>query len=291
MSGLSQDQISAFWNDGCIVIPNELSQEIVSNLVSQSKDLLEEFDLRNHPKTRFLTGTNGSEHVGDDYFLNSSDKVHFFFEDKAFDNEGNLVKPKTKAVNKIGHALHTLNPTFYNVSLNERNVSIVKDLGYKDPRILQSMLICKQPEIGGEVPTHQDATFLYTDPQSAVGFWYALEDCTLENGALEFVPGSHKTSQVYQRFVRTNPGTGFERIPGTTQYKEPESSAFKLLECKAGSLVLIHNSVLHRSSPNLSPKSRYAYAFHVIDGTSNYDEKNWLQVPPTGGTNFAKLAI
>lgn len=39
---------------------------------------------------------------------------------------------------------------------------------------------------------HQDSTFLYTEPLSATGFWFALEDCTNENGCLWFVPGSHK---------------------------------------------------------------------------------------------------
>lgn len=54
------------------------------------------------------------------------------------------------------------------------------------------MIICKQPEIGGAVPSHQDSTFLFTEAPSAVGFWYALEDATLENGCLSFLPGSHK---------------------------------------------------------------------------------------------------
>lgn len=42
------------------------------------------------------------------------------------------------------------------------------------------------------VPSHQDSSFLYTEPLSAVGFWFALEDCTAENGCLSFIPGSHK---------------------------------------------------------------------------------------------------
>ena len=49
----------------------------------------------------------------------------------------------------------------------------------------------QQPGIGGEVGPHQDGTFLYTKPQSCVGFWWALEDCTVNNGCLWAVPNSH----------------------------------------------------------------------------------------------------
>lgn len=42
------------------------------------------------------------------------------------------------------------------------------------------------------VTPHQDASFLYTEPLGRVlGLWLALEDATLENGCLWFIPGSH----------------------------------------------------------------------------------------------------
>ena len=47
-----------------------------------------------------------------------------------------------------------------------------------------------------------------------------------------------------------------------------------------GTLVVIHGNVLHKSEANKSLKSRYIYTFHVIDGDSKYDEKNWY-VPPS----------
>lgn len=48
---------------------------------------------------------------------------------------------------------------------------------------------------------HQDATFIYTEPMTTVGFWIALEDATLDNGCLWFVRGSH-CSGVHRRFKR-----------------------------------------------------------------------------------------
>jgi phytanoyl-CoA hydroxylase len=51
------------------------------------------------------------------------------------------------------------------------------------------MYIFKQPFIGGEIDCHQDSTFLYTDPLSCIGFWFALEDATVDNGCLYAIPG------------------------------------------------------------------------------------------------------
>ena len=66
------------------------------------------------------------------------------------------------------------------------------DIGIVDPLAVQSMYIFKQPRIGGEVSCHQVATFLYTEPTSVVGFWFAIEDATLDNGCLWAQPGGHR---------------------------------------------------------------------------------------------------
>ena len=63
------------------------------------------------------------------------------------------------------------------------------------------MYIFKQPRIGGEVLCHQDSTFLYTNPESTVGFWIALEDATINNGCLWVNPGGHK-GPLRKLFVR-----------------------------------------------------------------------------------------
>lgn len=66
------------------------------------------------------------------------------------------------------------------------------------------------------VTPHQDSTFLHTNPMKLVGFWFALEDVTLENGCLWFIPGSHKEG-ISRRFVR-NPD---KDSPNLTIYTDP----------------------------------------------------------------------
>lgn len=63
-----------FEEDGCLVIKGFIPQPTTQQLLDRSKELLRDFSLEGHPLTVFSTSAE-EKHVGDDYFLNSGDKV------------------------------------------------------------------------------------------------------------------------------------------------------------------------------------------------------------------------
>ncbi|XP_062929580.1 phytanoyl-CoA dioxygenase domain-containing protein 1 isoform X2 [Mobula hypostoma] len=215
-----------------------------------------------------------------DYFLTSGDKIRFFFERGVIDSKGDLLKPKENSINKIGHALHVLEPMFKNLTHSHKVQEVAQKLGLQEPVIVQSMYIFKQPEIGGEVTPHQDATFLYTEPLgSIVGFWIALDDATEENGCLWFIPGSHRAG-ITRRMMRGQNGE-YPFLKFVGQEPNYPDNEFISVPVKKGGLILIHGQVVHKSASNTSDKSRHCYTFHVMESRdTHWSEENWLQPTP-----------
>jgi len=274
---LSPQAISAFHRQGFLVIEKHLTKETCNRLMGAIGNVLRSFDLA---ESRTIFSTKEQTRVSNDYFLESGDKIRFFWEEDAFDDQGNLKQDPLLCINKVGHGLHDLHPDFQAVTYHRQNGIIAQQLGLSYPLAAQSMYIFKQPRIGGLVDAHQDGTFLYTRPQSVLGFWWALEDCTLDNGCLWAIPGSQQQG-VNRRFRRTADGKGTEFDP--PEPVEWDLSGAQPLEVPAGTLVLLHHSLVHFSHPNKSNASRHAYSVHVIDGAPGveYPADNWLQRSPS----------
>ena len=267
---LTPEQIAAFDSAGVLVVEDFVPLKECQRLQAHVQKLIDEFD---PGSVKSVFSAMEQSQLGDKYFEESGDKVRFFFEHDAFDGNGELRQSKEDSLNKMGHAMHDLDPVFDAFSRTPALAAIADSLGYDDPVLVQSMYIFKPPRIGGEVYCHQDSTFLYTEPESCVGFWFALEDATIENGCMQFIPGGH-LGPLRELHYRGSDGNMTFKSLDETPWPD---DAIRPAEVKAGSMVIFDGRAPHMSGPNRSDKSRHAYTLHIIDRKSHYPAENWLQ--------------
>lgn len=272
------DRATAFARDGFLVLPRFVDEAACDALMQRAGEIVRAF----RPESYSIFTTREQVRRSDEYFLESGDQIRCFFEEDAFGQDGALARPIEQAINKIGHALHDLDPVFSRFSRAPALAALATELGLPRALLLQSMYIFKQPFIGGEVTSHQDHTFLWTDPPSATGFWFALEDATLENGCLWALPGGHREPPRRRFHRRAEGGTGYELLDPRPL---PEDGMVPLPAPK-GTCIVLHGLLPHRSGANHSPRSRQAYTLHAIDAAATYHPDNWLrrgpELPPRG---------
>ncbi|MGA1505879.1 MAG: phytanoyl-CoA dioxygenase family protein [Ilumatobacteraceae bacterium] len=272
---LTEGQLQSFRDDGFLVVPNFVSDQDCLQLRERAMKLAE-LHVPSPEEATVFTADGKPQHTSDDYFLTSGEQIRCFFEKDAFDEDGNLRAEPHLALNKLGHAMHDLDPVFDSFSRTPELAAVASDIGMRDPVLLQSMYIFKQPHIGGEVTCHTDHTYLWTEPQSVVGFWFAIDDATNENGCMWALPGGHRLP------VRSRSRLNESRTATVMDVLDPEPYPLDNLQCleaKRGTLVLLDGAVPHLSAANTSDKPRHAYTIHAIDGAARYPDDNWLQRP------------
>lgn len=141
-----------FERDGFLVISDFASADACSGVQGRMAELITAFESGD---VATIFSTTEGRHAQDLYFLESGDKIRFFFEEEAFDEYGQLRQATEASINKVGHALHDLDPVFDRFSRQPDLAGLASALGMRSPLLLQSMYIFKQPRIGGEVVCHQ----------------------------------------------------------------------------------------------------------------------------------------
>jgi ectoine hydroxylase-related dioxygenase (phytanoyl-CoA dioxygenase family) len=128
-------------------------------------------------------------------------------------------------------------------------------------RLLHDQLFCKPARHGGIVAWHQDYSYwTYSQPMAHATFWIALDDATLDNGCLHYVPGSHRWDLL--------PITGLteDMTSILTVLTAEQRAAFKPVpvELPAGSCAIHHPLMVHGSYANSSDRPRRATVVNVM---------------------------
>ncbi len=246
-----------------MVLTGFVSAEEVHSMRSAAAEILDDFRASPPSEISVFTCENQDKVMQMRYFLRSSSRVSCFLEEK-----------DRQQVNKIGHALHELVPAFAKFSFAPRIGALAQRLGIERARLVQSMYILKNAAVGGEVTPHRDSTFVRGQDGRCLGYWWALEDATLNNGCLWAVPKSHldNHTRVF-KLDDTREAVEFEGEDAHTY----ALADYVVLPMRRGDLILLHGDVVHMSLENTSANSRHAYSIHVVSEDVTND--CWLQRP------------
>ena len=114
----------------------------------------------------------------------------------------------------------------------------------------------KIPKIGKETPAHQDGYYFKIKPQEALTMWLSLGVADAENGAVCYIPRSHKWGM--RNHGRTSL-LGFSQ--SITDWSEKDDKAEIQMIAKPGDILVHHSLTIHRANANKSNRTRESIGF------------------------------
>lgn len=179
----------------------------------------------------------------------------------------------------------------YNLLLNDRIVKIVSDLLGENIIGWGSHFFCKLPGDRKKISWHQDASYWPFSKTNTVSCWLAIDDTKIENGCVEFIPGSHRFGLVnYEMSKKEENNILNQTVHEIEKYGDPIP-----IELNAGQISIHSDLLLHSSKPNTSKRRRCGlslrYCTPDIKPYAGWDAKgvlikgsdpqnNWLNPPP-----------
>src|SRR5215207_3603320 len=135
---ISPEQVAHYNERGYLLLEGFADETECDALRARAEEMIQKFD---PAELVSIFSTHKQNRLTDDYFLTSGDKICFFFEENAFTPEGTLKYEKEKSINKIGHALHDLDPVFDRFSRSQKIKEVAAGLGSGNSLLIQSMYI------------------------------------------------------------------------------------------------------------------------------------------------------
>ncbi len=179
------------------------------------------------------------------------------------------------------HALGAwrLRPGFHDVLWNPAFTKPASQLLEGAVRFWHDQLFCKPAQHGGVVAWHQDYSYwTRTKPLAHLTCWIGLDDATVDNGCVHYVPGSHR----WELLPVTGLAGDMEAIQ--TVLTDEQRDAFQpvAIELKAGEAAFHHPLLVHGSYENRTDRPRRAVVINAFrDGVrSASDEPLLAGVPP-----------
>lgn len=122
-------------------------------------------------------------------------------------------------------------------------------------------LLVKEPHTPLHSPWHQDQPYAWSDGVNNMSFWVSLDDVTLENGAVEFIKGSHKGT--WYQAKSFHPDRKYESddyAPLPDFNAERDKYDVVHFDTKPGDVIAHHLAILHYAPGNNTAKRRRATA-------------------------------
>jgi len=193
-------------------------------------------------------------------------------------NSNESTDPQTILFHALG--AWRITPGLHDVLWNPAFVMAASQLlGNKSVRFWHDQLFYKPAKKGGVVAWHQDYSYwTRTKPIAHITCWCTLDDATIENGCLNYIPGSHKWG-LLPKPVIAGELTGIKDFLNDEQKKELEHP--QPAPVKAGEAIFHHSLTLHGSGENKSAQPRRAFVINAFaDGVISDSDEPLLQGVP-----------
>ena len=182
-------------------------------------------------------------------------------------------------------ALLSYDMAFMNCARDPNILDMAEQLIGPDIALWNMSFFAKPALNGKKTPYHQDGEYWPIRPLATCTVWIAVDDATVENGCLRFIPGSHKDKRLMAHEQKNNPEYVLQQELKATEFDE---SAAEDLILEAGQMSLHDVFLAHGSERNTSAKPRRGITLRLMPTTSLYDRdiarENYVN---RGGGNLA----